>query len=307
MKSQIIINNIFFSWFLLISLGIIWGMSFLGVELALKNFQPMTIACFRITLASLILFFICNLTGNKLPRPSDPHGKKILLHCLGFGLFSNAIPFSLLSWGQIQVSSSFAGIAMAVVPLVVLPMSHFLVPNQKMTALKLIGFVIGFIGIIVLIGPSAFEITNNKTIILSQVACVLASVCYATGSIITKLTPPTNLISFTSCSLLFASAIMIPLAFIFDGIPSFNLDISFLGLIYLGLFPTALATIMLVTLIRIKGPPFLSLVNYQVPIWALIFGLFILNEQLPAEFVIALVIILTGLVVSQIKKDKTIS
>lgn len=307
MKSQIIINNIFFSWFLLISLGIIWGMSFLGVELALNSFQPLTIACFRIILASLILFVICNLTGNKLPRPSDPNGKKILLHCLGFGLFSNAIPFSLLSWGQIQVSSSFAGIAMAVVPLVVLPMSHFLVPNQKMTALKLIGFVIGFIGIIVLIGPSAFEITNSKTIILAQIACVLASVCYATGSIITKLTPPTNLISFTSCSLLFASAIMIPLTFIIDGIPSFNLDISLLGLIYLGLFPTALATIMLVTLIRVKGPPFLSLVNYQVPIWALIFGLFVLNEQLPAEFLIALLIILTGLGVSQIKRDKTIS
>ena len=100
---------------------------------------------------------------------------------------------------------------------------------------------------------------------------------------------------------------MIPLTFIIDGIPSFNLDISLLGLIYLGLFPTALATIMLVTLIRVKGPPFLSLVNYQVPIWSLIFGLFILNEQLPAEFLIALLIILTGLGVSQIKRDKTIS
>ena len=116
-----------------------------------------------------------------------------------------------------------------------------------------------------------------------------------------------HLISFTSCSLLFASAIMIPLTFIIDGIPIFNLDISLLGLIYLGLFPTALATIMLVTLIRVKGPPFLSLVNYQVPIWALIFGLFVLNEQLPAEFLIALLIILTGLGVSQIKRDKTIS
>ena len=71
MKFQIIINNIFFSWFLLISLGIIWGVSFLGVELALNSFQPLTIACFRIILASLILFVICNLTGNKLPKPSE--------------------------------------------------------------------------------------------------------------------------------------------------------------------------------------------------------------------------------------------
>ena len=302
MRFKIIINNIFFSWFLLISLGIIWGMSFLGVELALTSFKPLTIASFRITLAAIILFLICNLTGNKLPSHTDPNGIKVLLHCLGFGLFSNAIPFSLLSWGQIHVTSGFAGIAMAVVPLVVLPMSHYLVPNQKMTKVKLIGFIVGFIGIIILIGPSAFEVTNNNTIISAQIACILASVCYATGSIITKLTPPVNLVSFTSCSLLFSSLIMVPLSFAIDGFPDFNFDLSFLGLIYLGLFPTALATIMLVTLIRLKGPPFLSLVNYQVPVWALVFGYFILNEKLPTQFIIALLIILTGLGISQINK-----
>ena len=303
MRFKIIINNIFFSWFLLISLGIIWGMSFLGVELALTSFKPLTIASFRITLAAIILFLICNLTGNKFPSHTDPNGIKVLLHCLGFGLFSNAIPFSLLSWGQIHVTSGFAGIAMAVVPLVVLPMSHYLVPNQKMTKVKLIGFIVGFIGIIILIGPSAFEVTNNNTIISAQIACILASVCYATGSIITKLTPPVNLVSFTSCSLLFSSLIMVPLSFAIDGFPDFNFDLSFLGLIYLGLFPTALATIMLVTLIRLKGPPFLSLVNYQVPVWALVFGYFILNEKLPTQFIIALLIILTGLGISQINKS----
>ena len=303
MKLSIFINNTVFSWLLLISLGIIWGISFLGVELALINFKPLTIATFRITLAAVILYLICILTGNKLPSHSDPNGKKILLHCLGFGLFSNAIPFSLLSWGQINVSSGFAGITMAVVPLVVLPLSHYLVPGQKMTQIKIIGFVIGFIGVIILIGPSSVEVTNNSTIISAQIACILASVCYATGSIITKLTPPVNLVSFTSCSLLISALIMLPLAIIVDGLPNFYFDLSLLGLIYLGLFPTALATIMLVTLIRLKGPPFLSLVNYQVPVWALIFGLFILNEDLPTQFIIALLIILAGLGISQNKKS----
>ena len=303
MKLPISISNTIFSWLLLISLGIIWGMSFLGVELALVNFKPLTIASFRITLAAIILYLICTLTGNKLPSHNDPNGKKILLHCLGFGLFSNAIPFSLLSWGQINVSSGFAGITMAVVPLVVLPMSHYLVPGQQMTKVKIFGFIIGFIGVIILIGPSSVEVTNNSTIISAQIACILASVCYATGSIITKLTPPVNLVSFTSCSLLISSLIMLPLSFIVDGLPFFYFDLSLLGLIYLGLFPTALATIMLVTLIRLKGPPFLSLVNYQVPVWALIFGLFILDEDLPTQFIIALFIILIGLGISQYKKS----
>jgi drug/metabolite transporter (DMT)-like permease len=87
-----------------------------------------------------------------------------------------------------------------------------------------------------------------------------------------------------------------------DGIPKFNYNFSLIGVIYLGLFPTALATIIKVTLIRRKGPPFLSLVNYQVPIWAIIFGVFFLKENLPSQFIIALIVILMGLGLSEFKK-----
>ena len=125
MKAKEMKSDFFISWFLLISLGLIWGMAFMGVELALRNFQPLTIAAIRISLAALILNLIGFFTGNKLPKLSDTNGKKIMMHCLGMALLSNALPFSLLSWAQIKVSSGFAGIAMAVVPLVVLPMTHF--------------------------------------------------------------------------------------------------------------------------------------------------------------------------------------
>ena len=296
-------SSVFFSWFLLIALGIIWGLSFMGVELALRSYTPLTIATFRIVFAALLLFALCIFTGNQLPRVSDKNGKRILLHCLGMGLFSNAIPFTLLSWGQINVSSSFAGISMAVVPLVVLPLSHYLIPNQRMTKVKLIGFVIGFIGVVILIGPGSINFTTNSIIIFAQIACVLASVCYACGSIITKLAPTSNLLSFTSCSLLFAATAMLPITVYIDGLPAINYDLAFFGLIYLGLFPTALATIMLVLLIRLKGPPFLSLVNYQVPIWAVIFGMFILQEHLPSQFIFALIFILIGLGISEFKKN----
>jgi len=73
------------------------------------------------------------------------------------------------------------------------------------------------------------------------------------------------------------------------------------GLAYLAIFPTAIATILLTVLIRRAGPPFLSLVNYQVPVWAVIFGAVILGEALPGHFLLALGIILGGLFLSQIK------
>ncbi len=59
-----------------------------------------------------------------LPPAGTPRGRRIWLHCVGMGIFSNALPFALLSWGQVQVSSGFAGISMAVVPLLVLPLAH---------------------------------------------------------------------------------------------------------------------------------------------------------------------------------------
>ena len=96
---------------------------------------------------------------------------------------------------------------------------------------------------------------------------------------------------------------MLPIAIYVDGLPIINNNLAFFGLIYLGLFPTALATIMLVLLIRLKGPPFLSLVNYQVPRWAVIFGMFILKEHLPSQFIFALFLILIGLSISEFKKN----
>ena len=292
-------------WFLLSMLGLIWGMAFMGVEMALKGFNPLTIAAFRIVIAGLTLNCLAFFMGYKLPSIKQKHGKKILLHCLGMGILSNLIPFSLLSWSQIHVSSGYAGIAMAVVPLIILPLSHYFIPNMKMTFTKIVGFIIGFLGVIILIGPSTIFSSENDSMILAKFTCILASCSYALGSIVTRLTPQINLISFSACSLLIASVLIIPLALFFEGIPKFSNWISVFGILYLGFFPTALATILLVFLIREAGPPFLGLVNYQVPVWAVLIGYFLLNENLPSSFVLALFVILFGLFISEFLNKKT--
>jgi drug/metabolite transporter (DMT)-like permease len=114
------------NWLILITLGVIWGASFLGVELALTGFGPITLAAGRVSAAALILLVITLVYGDGLPRFQTATDRRIWLHSLGMALFTNAIPFCLLSWGQQVVTSGFAGISMAVVPLFVLPLSHFL-------------------------------------------------------------------------------------------------------------------------------------------------------------------------------------
>ncbi len=284
-------------WTLLLTLGMIWGASFLGVEKALESFAPITIAALRIALAAVILAGASYAMGIGLPKD-----RRTWLFAFGMGLFSNAIPFTLLSWGQQFVSSGFAGITMAVVPLLVLPLSHFLIPGMRLTPIKALGFGIGFIGVVVLIGPARILQSGGGDIEnIARLACVVASMCYAIGSVITRLAPQGEAMAFSAAALIMGAAVALPIALAVEGVPAAPTLPALAGMLYLGIFPTALATIMLVFIVKTAGPPFLSLVNYQVPIWAVIIGMVVLKEELPGSFIWALGLILAGLAVAQVK------
>ena len=297
------------NWIILATLGFIWGGSFLGVEISLVGFGPITVAASRVTIAAIILLLYAYTFGDGLPHISSRTDKRVWLHCLGMALFTNALPFSLLSWGQQTVTSGFAGVSMALVPLFVLPLSHRLVPGENLSRARLTGFLFGFLGVVLLIGGE--KIFSNQTVtpilLLAQIACVSASCCYAIGSIITKLCPPVSAVSYASCGLMLASFMLIPMALWYEGIPKSPNSLAIAGIIYLALFPTAIATILLTILVRRAGPPFLSLVNYQVPIWAVVIGVVVLGETLPGHFLIALSVILGGLFISQFSDPRVSS
>ena len=288
------------NWAFLTILGIIWGGSFMGAKLALTGFGPMTVAALRLVIAACLLVSFAYIFRNGLPKWKTSTDKRIWLHILGMGLFTNAIPFTLLNWGQLRVSSGFAGISMAVVPLLVLPLAHFFVAGDQMNRNKILGFIIGFAGVVILVGPAKFMVTSGDPLEpIARLACVGAACCYAIGSIITRLCPPVGLLSYSAAGLLVGTIGMVPIALYFEGVPVMPNTQAALGTLYLGLFPTALATIMLVNVINKAGPSFMSLVNYQVPIWAITFGVVFLGEILPASFLSALALILVGLGISQ--------
>ena len=290
------------NWVMLTALGFIWGGSFLGVEISLAGFGPITVAASRVTIAAVTLLTYAYIFGEGLPKISSKEDKRIWLHCLGMAIFTNALPFSLLSWGQQTVTSGFAGVSMALVPLFVLPLSHKFVPGEKLSRAKVTGFLFGFLGVVLLIGGE--KIFTNQSfspiVLLAQIACVTASCCYAIGSVITKLCPPVSTVSYASCGLMLASFMLIPTALWFEGIPQSPNNLAIASILYLALFPTAIATILLTILVRRAGPPFLSLVNYQVPIWAVVLGVIVLGEALPGHFLAAFSIILAGVYISQL-------
>ncbi len=256
------------NWVKLILLGLIWGSSFMAVTLALKGLGPVTIAAARISLGAISLLIVTALMRIDLPSMNTHHGRTVWLCALGMGFFTNALPFSLLSWGQTYVASGFAGVCMAVVPLFVLPLAHYLVPGERMTLRRTLGFSIGFLGVLTLIRLKAFVSAGSDFESLARMACLAAALCYAIGSIITRLCPGVNMLSLSAAALLCGAMMIVPAALWQEGVPSLPAGRSLLAVLYLGLVPTALAQVLLVQVARSAGPGFLSTVNYQVPGWS---------------------------------------
>lgn len=282
------------NWLTLGLLGLIWGASFMAISVALSGAGPLSVAAIRLIIAAVTLLAVAVAMGLKLPAFTEG---KLWLCIIGMGLFTNAVPFTLLSLAIQNVPSAFAGLTMAAVPLLVLPLAHFLVPSEAMTHIKSAGFALGFIGVLVLIGIT--DLFSGDGAVWSRLACIAAAFCYAIGSIITRIAPPVHPLAYSAGGLLVGALIMLPITLSFEGLPGAMPASAWGALVYLGLGPTALATILLVRVIQSAGPSFMSLVNYQVPVWSVIFGVTFLNETLPSNFVIALALILGGLGISQ--------
>ena len=188
---------------------------------------------------------------------------------------------------------------MAAVPLLILPLAHVLVPGERMSLRRLAGFVLGTVGVVVLIGPEAFISTGKDLESLARLACLGAAGGYAIGSIATRLSPEVDRLALSALVLMLAAGIIAPLALIVEGWPTaLNMN-SLLALLYLGILPTGLAQLLLVQVNREAGPSFFSLVNYMVPVWSVILGALVLTEALPASLLGAMALILTGVGVSQ--------
>jgi drug/metabolite transporter (DMT)-like permease len=289
-------------WVALILLGLVWGASFLGVAVALDGFGPLAVAAGRIGLAAVALWGVAVALGHGLPTLATLEGRRIWGFATAMGVFSNAVPFFLLSWGIQHVTSGFAGISMAAVPIFVLVLAHFFLPGEPLTWRRIAAFVLGIAGVAVLIGPEAFLSAGGDVESLARLACLGAAACYAVGSIMTRLCPPVNMVSLSAAALITAAVMIVPVALVAEGLPEAAPSLrAMLGLVYLGLGPTALATLLLVRVIRGAGPGFLTQVNYHVPVWAVIFGVAILAEPLPPQFLAALGLIMAGMAVGRAK------
>ncbi|MEL6889437.1 MAG: DMT family transporter [Pseudomonadota bacterium] len=285
------------SWLMVATLGLTWGGTFLVTELALEGLTPFWLAAGRIAFASVLMIVIWGAMGWRLFTTRPTGGDMMALAAIG--AFSSAVPFMLLAWGQQFVTSGFAGVSMASVALIVLPLAHFLVPGERLTWRKAVGFAIGFAGVCVLLGGKAFEAAGTAMEPFGRAACIGAAACYGVSSILMRRLPAIDPIGLATVLLLIAALIVLPAAWIVEGPPPLPDMRTLIIIAFLGLIPTAAANFLRVLVIRSAGPVFMSLTNYQVPVWSVVLGALILSEPLPGSLLWALVMILAGVGLSQ--------
>ena len=281
-------------WALLMALVAMWGSAFLFIKLGVATVPPMTLVAARLVLGTAVLLPLMYMRGLRLPSVGAAWLPFILLALVG-----NAIPFYLITWGQQTVPSALAGILMAAMPLATMVLAHFAVVGEHLTRNRVAGFVLGFLGIMSLMGPAALGGLGGSA--LAQLAILAGALCYAANSVLARRLVTSGFLVSATAMLLVASVIVVPIALVLDRpwelAPSAS---SILSILWLGVGPTAVATIFYFQLISSAGPTFMSIVNYLSPCIAVLLGVVLLGEEPGVSAYAGLALILAGIAISQL-------
>jgi len=287
-------------WLLLFALVAMWGSSFMVNGIAVSSLPPLIIVAGRIGIAAVVLIIFVYASGRRLPALGRNWWPFVLVALIG-----NAIPFYLITWGQQVVESALAGILMAFMPLATIVLAHFLIAGEHMTRQRAIGFAGGFGGIVLLMGPAALAgIGGDALRIISQLAVLGGALCYALQSVLTRLIIKGDVLVAAAATLLVASLIVVPMA-LWQYSPSMLAPRwqSVVAVCWLGVVPTAIATVLYFQLIRSAGPSFMSLVNYLSPGVAVMLGLWIMGEHPSPNAYLGLALILLGIAVANRRRS----
>ena len=277
-------------WAMLVTLSVLWGGSFFFAEIALESLPPLTIVTLRVGLASITLWLV--VLALKLPIPNSP---PIWIAFLTMGLLNNVLPFSLIVWGQSQISSGLAAILNATAPLFGVIVAGILLRDESATPLKITGVVIGFAGVIVMMDLSSIATSS----LLAQLAILAAALSYACASVYGRRFKATGLnpILVAAGQVTGSTLLLLPIALWVDGNdPYANVPAQvWAAIISLAMFSTAAAYILYFKLLASAGATNILLVTLLVPVSAILLGWLFLEESLQTPHIIGMAMIALGL------------
>lgn len=282
-------------WAALAALVAMWGSAFALTTVAVAGMAPVWVAALRITLGAVLLWIVMLAMGDVLPRDRKSWGWFVWL-----GFIGNVAPFVLISWAQQTIASSLAGILVALMPIMVIVLANFLLPDEPLTRRRALSFVFGFVGVVLLIGPAAIgDISLDGARIVAELAVLLAAAGYALNAVTARLAPAVPGLVLGTGVLLAAAPQALLIALLSSPLPAMPSAATITAVVLLGVFPTALAAALLYPLLMRAGAGFVATSNYYVPCFAVLLGVTFMGESLTAFDYAGFAVILLGVVIAQ--------
>lgn len=276
-------------------ISIIWGSTWLAIKIGLDSIPPFYGVAIRFTFAALILFIILKIRGERIPLDRTSVSLYFTLAFLSF-----SFPFALVYWGEQYIASGLASILFAAYPLVVAIGSHWFLPNEKLNPYKIIGILLGFIGVVVIFW-SDIHIGQSST--LGMIAILVSTLLQGTSLVIVKrkhhaISP----IAMTFGGMIFGVFIVYILAFALEDFSAVHFDAKGVGsLLYLGSFGTVVTFVVYYWLLKRIEAVYLSLVSLVTPVLAVILGTFWLDEKLETQVFTGASLVLAGILIANWK------
>jgi drug/metabolite transporter (DMT)-like permease len=288
-------------WVLFATLIALWGSAYAFTRLAVSpgdlsaGFSPELIIPMRLTGGAILLLIIAWFSGQKWPAFAD---WKSWTAMTVMGLVGTATPFFAITHAQQTVDSSLAALYVAAAPLFVSIMAHVIFHDDRMTDRKILGIMVGFLGVAVLFGPEAVSAFGSASV-TAQALCLMATFCYALSSIIARFAKDIPPLVFSAGFVSIGAVATWPFLLSFDFSAVAPSGGAIFGVIGLIIAPTATASVLYMILIQRTSASFVSLTGYLIPIFSALVGYLAFREVQDWNALIAFALILSGIWISQ--------
>lgn len=280
-------------WAAILLLAAGWGASFFFNEILLRELGPLMVGLGRVGFGALGCWIW--VLGSKLTKGGAIGlGGASLVALVLFSAFQYAIPLTIYPLTQQYITSSAAGIVNAMTPIMVVIVSHLWPQGEKMTLLRSVGVLFGFLGIVILALPSLRGQGESDPVAL--LATMGAPLCYAFALNLIRWLNAMDRVLLTTWSLTLASAMLAPFAFSVEGVPVIEQAQTWYALIVIGFILTSAAFILLFWLIPRVGGTTASTITFIAPVSSVLLGVLILNEQLLPIQMLGMAVIFLGMI-----------
>jgi len=283
-------HPLFKEYLLLLLVAAIWGTSFSMIKIGVSEIGPATLTAGRIGIAALALVIWLRFV-RRSRLDLSPHA---LFNYAVIGMFGNALPFTLIGWSEITLDSSLVAVLMGIMPLFTVIMAHYFLEDEPFSYRALAGIGLGFLGLLVLLGFSAWKDSGQE--LLAQLTVLVASLSYASVTIFVRRRVTASGVEVATGALVAGALFSLAFAFSFENPTQMSWSMrAVLPMTMLGLFPTALASVLYFRLVRNLGATRFAQINYIIPVFGSIIGVFLMGEQTQLRMWVALFLVLAGI------------